>query len=35
MNTRIITKDIIDEDVIKTLDKKERNQNALIKAFKA
>lgn len=35
MNTRIITKDIIDEDVIKTLDKNERNQNALIKVFKA
>lgn len=35
MNTRIITKDIIDEDVIKTPDKNERTQNALIKVFKA
>ncbi len=33
--TRIITKDTIDEDVIKALDKKERSQSNLIEAVKA
>ena len=33
--TRIVAKDTIDEDVIRTLDKKERTQDALIEAVKA
>ena len=33
--TRIVTKDTIDEDVIRALDKKERTQDALIEAVKA